>query len=436
MIRVISLLICLSCLGITAHALTPEKTAQYEKAKTLYETKNYMNAYSILLALYEDALDDIELNFYLGRSAYEIGEYSIALAAFERITFLDPENTYNQLELARTQYRINLLDEAKTNFEFLQKNPTLSESMQKTIQYYLDAIDKQQQRGFLYLSARGGYLYDSNVNFSASDDTYTLPAYGVFPSPGAVEDSAHEESVNLTHVYDLGQRGGTLIKNRFTLYNRSYMDQTDYNMLILTYIPALTIAHRSSVYELAGDFTHFYLGDKNYFYGYSFNPKWAYIHSPSWRHILSFNIGGKTYDTKNELDSDNYAAAAAVEYTPYTSRILRGEVITGRQIKRGGTRYDVSYREYGAKLLYTHQLFPRTLYHINAHLKERIYDDVDTYFMDHRTDRTGYTSLNIVQRWNNVLSLEGSASYTRNDSSLPLYDFDKLTLSLSVSGRF
>ena len=438
MITPLRIITCSLLLGVALYGqpLSGGEALSYEQAKKFYAEQSYEEAYALLSTLYLNALDNIELNFYLGRSAYEVKEYSAALAAFERVTFLDPNNLENQIELARTQYRLGLLDEAKTNFKTIRKMPDLSEGMKQTIDYYLESIAKQQQRSFLFLTARGGVLYDSNVNFGSSDATYTLPTYGTFPASSKHSDSAHEETAGLTHLYDIGERGGVIIRNRVSVYNRSYTDETDYNMMLLSYYPSLSVSTHNTLSELVGGMNRFYLGAKSFYTGYSINPKWSYFYTPSFRQILSCKVAQKNHFEFSDLDSHAVEFSTGWEYSPNSTNTMRTDVIASRQIKERGGRSDVSYHEYGAGFLYTYQLHPRMIFQFNANAKKRLYEDLDTYFLSHREDTTGYGSFNIVQRLNDVVSFQGTANYTHNNSTVSIYSYDKYTLSLSVSGRF
>jgi tetratricopeptide (TPR) repeat protein len=420
----------------THAALTTEETQHYTEAKTLYNGQSFNGAYEILSSLYLNALDDPQLNFYLGRSAYEVGEYSMALAAFERVKELDPSNIRNQLELAKTQYRVKLYDESKKQFEEVLKTPKLPDNVQKTVQYYLSNITKQQQRGVFFINARAGFLYDSNVNYSSSDDTYTLPDYGTFPNSDPISDSAHEENLNFTHLYDIGTLGGLIVRNDFNLYQRRYFDEHDYDLLLLSYYPALIWNTPHSLYELIAGVDRFTLGDKSYYTSFSVNPKWTYAYSPTLRHIVSFKGGSKHYFEMDTLDNHSAEIDLGLEYYPTSYSTLRIDVLGERQIKEGGSRIDVNYNQYGAALLYTHQIFPMSLVQLHAGFNQRDYEEYSTLFQSYRRDKTEYGSFNLIQRINNTVSAELVANYTHADSTLSVYDYDKYTLSLNLSGRF
>lgn len=426
-----------SVLVLNAHAaLSPEEVQRYNDAKMLYSSQSYSSSYEILSDIYLNALDDTQLNFYLGRSAYEVGEYPMALAAFERVKELDPNNIRNQLELAKTQYRVKLFDESKLQFEEVLKTPGLPENVQKSIEYYLSSIAKQQQRGFFFINARAGLFYDSNVNYGSSSDTYTLPGFGTFSATNPISDTAHEESLNFTHLYDIGNLGGLIVRNDFNLYQRRYFDEHDYDMFLLSYYPALIWNDHHSVYELIGGIDRFSLGGESYYTSYSINPKWTYTLSPTLRQIISLKGGTKRYFEFDELDSHIGEIDFGMEYYPSARSALRIDLAAERQIKDGGNRIDVNYDQYGATLLYTQQIFPMSIVQLHANLKEREYDEYSNLFQSYRTDTSWYGSFNFIQRINSTISAEIAASYTNTNSTQSVYEYDKYTLSFNLSGRF
>ena len=417
-------------------ALNSEETQHYTTAKTLYASQSFDKSYEILSNIYLDALDDPELNFYLGRSAYEVGEYPMALAAFERVKELDPSNIRNQLELAKTQYRVKLFDESKVLFEKVLKTPGLPENVKKTIEYYLSSIAKQQQRAFFFVNARTGLLYDSNVNYGSSNDTYTIPGLGTLNSTDPISDTAHEASLNFTHLYDIGNLGGLIVRNDINVYERSYFHENDYNMFLLSYYPALIWNDHHSVYELIGGVDRFSLADESYYTSYSINPKWTYALSPAVRQIVSLKGIARRYFEVDELNSHIGEIDLGIEYYPSSHSALRIDLTAERQVKDGGDRIDVNYDQYGAALLYTQQFSPMNIVQLHANIKQRDYDEYSNLFKSYRTDTTWYSSLNLIQRINSTFSAEIAASYTNANSTLAVYDYDKYTLSLNLSGRF
>lgn len=418
--------------------MAPDVTSRYLEAKEHYGSKSFGKSYEILSSIYMDALDNPELNFYLGRSAYETGEFPIAIAAFERVQALDPNNVRNQLELARTQYYLRLFPEAKEGFKKVLQNPGLPENVRLNVEYYLAAIAKEEQRSFVFVALKGGILYDSNVNYASIDSTYTLPFLGTYNSPKRISDIAHEETFSLVHLKDIGAKDGFIVRNQLNVYNRQYDKEDAYNLRVYSYNPALVYNTKGSSYELIGGVDRLFVGGKVFSMGYSLEPKWTYNYLPALRQTLSLKMNQKKYlqSDNSGLDSHGIEGSAGLEYYISGSSSLRGDMVLSSQVKNSGDRVDVDYNDIGANILYTKQLLPTTIVQANAAYKQRAYSDYSTLFQSYRNDESTSGYLNLIQRLNSAVSLEAMGSYSRTNSTISIYSHDKYTLSLGVSARF
>jgi hypothetical protein len=422
-------------------ALSEGQKESYDQAKKDFIAKEYSKAYAILSTIYFDALDDPKLNYYLGRSAYESGEFPMALAAFERVEILDPNNVRNQFELARTQFYLRLFPEAQDGFQKILQNPGLSDNLRSNVEYYLGALAKEDQRGFWYSTAKLAYMYDSNVKFASSSDTSTFYIAGspiTLTNEKAMNDTAYETSVGLTHLYDFGAKGGAMLRNQFSIYDRHYDTLQTYDLRLFSYNPALVYNSQRSVYELIGGIDRLTLGDHSYYTSYWLQPKWTYSYLPSLRQTFAIKTGKKYYFQQSDigLDSGNIDASGGVEYYPSPSSAIKADLLASLQRSTSNGRNDVDYKEYGPNLLYTNQIQPKTIIQVNGSLKKRIYDIHNDVFMSDRIDTTQSGTLTLIQRLNNAISLEVIGNYTSTHSTISIYSYDKYTLSMGVSARF
>ena len=67
--------------------------AQYSKALKAFKNKNYDKSFKEFNLLFQNNLDNILINYYLGRSAYELGKYEFAISAYDRILIQEPNNS-------------------------------------------------------------------------------------------------------------------------------------------------------------------------------------------------------------------------------------------------------------------------------------------------------------------------------------------------------
>ncbi|NPA59926.1 MAG: hypothetical protein GXO30_05620, partial [Epsilonproteobacteria bacterium] len=149
--KVLLLCICLATFVLASQQNVTLKS-QYTEAYKAYKAKNFSVSYDIFSKLYLTELSDAKLNFYLGRSAYETGHYSIALAAFERVEMLDGGNLRNKLEKARTYFMLKMYEDAENSFEEVLKNPNIPQNVRTNIEMYLSKVKGVQKKSFTYAS--------------------------------------------------------------------------------------------------------------------------------------------------------------------------------------------------------------------------------------------------------------------------------------------
>lgn len=208
------------------------------EAKGEFTKKDYFRSYQLFQSLQQKYPDDPELNFYIGRCAFELKDYEAASAAYDRILIKEPMNARVKLELARTYYEIDQLDESEKLFKEVRMDPRTPPKVQDTIKKFLIAIDQKRQKSFTNAFLMIGYNYDSNVNTGLSgDDVGTAYTSSIIPTPpqnaAAKEDYYMSTILGVTNMLDVGGRGGWFIKSSLIGYMQNYREETQYNMGLL-----------------------------------------------------------------------------------------------------------------------------------------------------------------------------------------------------------
>ena len=90
--------------------------ASYEVAKSFFDSKNYKVSYEIFTALFKNNLDNKQINFYLGRSAFKLKKYDEAYSAYERILIKYPNENRAKLEIARIDFDQKRYQSSKNYF--------------------------------------------------------------------------------------------------------------------------------------------------------------------------------------------------------------------------------------------------------------------------------------------------------------------------------
>ncbi len=158
-------------IGLLCLPLTVEANATSELSD-LIEQGKYKQAYQLSLRHLADLEGDPAFDLQYGIAAIDSGEISEGVFALERVRFLEPQNALATLELARGYYLLEQFEKAKLLFEQVRKlNPPIE--VQVRIQKFLALMDKKTTvpptkfNSFVELWAG----YDSNINSGPGGQT-------------------------------------------------------------------------------------------------------------------------------------------------------------------------------------------------------------------------------------------------------------------------
>jgi tetratricopeptide (TPR) repeat protein len=154
--------------------------------------------------------DDIVLNFRWAKAQLARGEVRGASATLERVLVLDPDLAPVRLYYAIVLYRLDSLDEARSQFDrLLQMN--ISPEVERNIRQYISEIERRRKRLSQSLTMTLGSQIDSNRNAAPNDKIQLLTG-----TPTAITSSADKPNNDIAYVgalrydvsYDLGYQEG------------------------------------------------------------------------------------------------------------------------------------------------------------------------------------------------------------------------------------
>jgi hypothetical protein len=410
---------------------------EYQEALEAYKQNNFALSYEKFSKLYISNLSDIKMQFYLGRSAYETGHYEIALAAFERVEMLEPSNLRNKLEMGRTYFMLKMYEDAQTLFKEVLQNPNLPQNVRTNIEIYLSKVTKVQEKSFTYATLNLDWVYDSNVNYGSLEDAYAT-TIGTLLATKERSDRAMQLYGDITNIYDLGEKNGFAIKNRFTGFIKDYFEENDYNIQYISYTPSVIYAQTHTMFEFAGSIDSLSIATKNYLESFSLMPKIEFAHTTTLRSITYAKYQRKSFQQKTEIDLDanHYELSYALQKILSPRSYVQGNIIAIKEKKLHGERIDVDYTEYRANLAYANQLTATYATNLFAEYKQRSYDDFSTLFDSTRRDNTGSFMADINARILPSLRMHLKGMYTRVDSNQERFSYEKYTLSLGLNKTF
>ena len=415
--------------------------SQYNQAIKSYKAKDFKSSYEILSKLYLSKLSDAKLNFYLGRSAYETGNYEVALAAFERVEMLDSGNLRNKLEMARTYFMLKMFEEAELAFKEVLDNPNIPQNVRTNIELYLSKVTKVQEKSFTYATLNVDWMYDSNVNYGSLDSEYNVNMGGnpiILPAEDKRSDSAIQVYADIVNIYDIGSKNGFAIKNNLKVYLKDYQDLDAFDVQYVAYTPSILYKQTKYLAELVVGFDTLKIGSTRYLNTVFITPRAEYSHSNTLRSIAHFKYQKKDFsgETQKDLNSNHYELAYSLQNILSPRSYIQGNLTGIVERKKQGLRDDVDYNEYRLNVVYVNQL--TTIYgtELFGEYRKRDYSEYSTLFGSTRTDNGGNVAATINAKILETLRFHLKGTYNIVESNQARYAYEKYTVTLGINKTF
>lgn len=429
--------------------VTEEKTQkildQYRNALILYKENKFQESYDELNKLFESNLDDVNINFYLGRTAFELGKYDEAIIAYERVLFTKPDNVRAKLELGRAFYMSKQFESAKKYFIEVKQDPETPDDIKQTLDKFLVAIDEYKQQnstvkkhildGFVLV----GLSYDSNVQNTADNhvDRFTGLSY----IEEKIKDWAHQEVVVVKHKYSFDEK--TAIKNDFLIYSKLYSDDkvTDENVQFISYTPAYSVLLNSgALIDYAVFIDRLWVESDTYMHSYGFFPQLSYPIRNNMLFESSLKLQKKKYTQQVDKTKDSLVKEISFGtkylYDPNSLYGVKLILSTERETNdESSLRIDINKN--------TYELQTNAMYAINKKLtlnpllsyKSIHYKDVNRFNVK-QEDKEYKVGILSTYTYSPKWLFQVGGDYTKVNSNLQVYEYDKHTLTFNVIRPF
>lgn len=409
---------------------TKQITEKYTKALTLYKQKKYQESYELFNSLFENNLDNVNINFYLGRSAFELKKYHDSIIAFERILFSNPESTRTKLELGRAFFMSKQYNESKKYFNEVLQDDKLPAEVRVTINKFLAVIDNAKKKNFLNGVILVGLNYDSNIN-NQSDTYQNTGASGL-------TDWAHQEVLILNHKYILNDK--STIKNDFMLFSKSMKDRTnkEKDVQLFSYTPSYSINYGNGLTLDYGIFADsLWLGGSTSIKSFGILPKYTYAKDKN----MIFT-GQVKYQKKNNVDktkdSKYFEVTNSVKYIYNTKVTLGSSFIYAKEAEEDVSRDDINKDSYNFKVNSTYLLNPKFSLASTFSYKYSKYKDIqqatnpNTYRVDDEYKLNLVGTYIYSPKW----LFQINTDYTKNDSTYSQNIYKKHTFTFNIIRPF
>ncbi|MDB2405382.1 hypothetical protein N9W00_00410 [Arcobacteraceae bacterium] len=406
------------------------------KAKALFMDEKYQASIDILEKILEDDISNININFYIGRSYFELKKYERALVYFERITIINENHLRTYLEIAHTYMKLGLNEAALTNFKFIMKSAA-PYYIKENVENYIRFIENKKEKHLFRTIVIAGVAHDNNIDNVTDTTTYSTPNWkDLTVLDKQLSDQNFILGVTGIHNYKIDDKFN--LENIINFTSQSFFKYTEKNLFILDY----------KLYLLQK------MNKNNLYYG--FNYANINLDSTGYLDIVALDFG-----YQKQLDK-NYGLYSSLEYITKTYSQITNEKLDSNVIQLNiGTNYNTL--EYGKfKLTYSNirenldiqntttsdkignQFVLSNIYKKSnklsliaaaTYLNTKENDD-DSIFEVKRVDTfysLGYTlSYNLKRN----LNLSTTFKYIQNNSNIDIYSYDKQTIDFFIRKSF
>jgi tetratricopeptide (TPR) repeat protein len=429
-----------------------EQEKRIQEAGALVKAGKPGEAYILLEPMEFERSGEVRFDYLLGISALDSGKADKATIAFERVMAVDPNFAGARLDMARAYYQLGDLPRAKTEFEeVLKQNPP--EIARATIQKYLAAIDAQMHAKDNHVT---GYLeamvgHDTNVNSSTSQALVPVPALGNVPI------SLGSASLKTADDY-LGVNGGINVLHPVSqtvalfagadVRQRGNMTQTSFNTTTLNGSVGgiFTLGQQDSL-KLGLVDGSYALGSAHYFDNMGLNGEWRHAFSAAnqmsvfaqqmnYRFVDSISIDGTPpANMTNQNFDQEMLGANWIHVMKDGKSSVFGSLFLGQE-QDTNSRPDGGKNFNGFRVGGQDALNDKTELFANVGWNDGTYTKQDAAFLTTRHDTLTDATIGTNWHWDKLWTLRPQVAWSRNQSNISIYGFDRVDTSVTLRRDF
>ena len=392
---------------------------------TLYQKKkDYNRAVTEFEAVPEGDPSHVLALYHAGTGYFMLGQYGKALDFLVRSAALSPSIKPNAYFYAGIcHYQLSEMDQALSKFDETAATADTESMRADARRWAADIRARQGREKPLRLYARAGYLYDDNVQLAPLDsDTFT----------GQGDQAA---VLFFSGQYALPVRDRLDIGVGYSHYQTSYRDFDDYN-LTGGIGEIFTRYHLSSVtLGLAYAPTYYWVDDDSYLMQHQIRPEVRWRLTEADDALLSYGYSRNNYFTDQRRDGHTNEISMTLFHGV---KLFDGYLYCGgRYDDNSASHPDEYFTEMTGRAGVNTGVFEKVRVDVGGEYNDKNYDNRDSVYLVTREDsRYG---LSVLVSWNPLVDWLGVATeytYSRNNSNIEDYDYDRSTTAMYITADF
>ena len=417
--------------------------AMEEAAKRL-GAGDAQGAYAVLKPEERGLAGNPDYDYMLGLSAVDSGRPAEAVAAFERVLAVKPDHLQARAELGRAYIAMNEPEAARRELAAVSSQDVPAD-VRSTIDRYVTALDTGLSGGGTEIrhnvTLKAGY--DSNVNNSTSDSRILIPAFAGlgFATLGAGATSEDDYFGELSGRSSL-THGLSIDQQLLIDLNASYRANGDLDQFNQALAGAnVGFSQRTpdhGTFAITAQLQSYWVDDEAYRYTYGGLGQWSYRTRGNTDLAVYLQYAKLNYPNNSVQNANRYTAGATIgqplagKSEPY----VYAGAYAGYEKLTDSAFDHLTYGFGGLRAGGEMTLMPKLRGYAVAAVEISEYKEPDPLFLEERSVVRADATAGLRYALGNDLTLGGEVSYTRSDSNIVLYEYDRVVASVSLSLDF
>ncbi len=422
-------------LSFSAYAVADDILQQ---AEALIAQHKATEAVQLLEPLEDERAGDPAYDYVLGAAYLDANQPTLAVFAFERCLAAEPKNGPCRVQIARTHLVMGETANARTELDIIQSyNPP--PAVQTLVDQYLGAIASQAARAKRQINAfvQIGMGTDTNINSATDQKQIALPAFNnvlftVAPNSQKQHGTLLNGIASGTYLYQLTPAFTAIAEGSAQVHNYQNHDDYSYQTIDVSGGGAFQQGMHQLMAKL--QLQKMWLSGNSYRDVAGLLGQYQYRLMNSGQFALYSQFSQIRFDEQASRDANRitaglaYSQALATTYSP----VFYGSLYNGQERTKDSAFDAYSQDFYGLRI--GGALSVNEKLKLNAALssEKRKFKAVYAPFAVARDDNEYALTVGASWRLSADTSLQPNYTFTKNNSNIPLTDYDRHVVSLDL----
>jgi len=419
-----------------ANGIEVRKSIEYQTALKAFRANDFQKSFKLFGDLDTQYSGDEYVDFYYGRSAFELKKYEFAYSAFDRVLITNDKNHRARLELARTLFLMKAYKQAKAEFEKVLLAPIPS-TVRVQINKFIDAIEEKQSGYILNKIAIFGFGWSDNTENTANDYLYN----NQLQSKSKRKDTNFRAIAVLNLITPFKKNNNITSESIAVLFLQKQKSIKSSDLFVASLSSGIGYTDKNYKHLASLTYDSIWVGNKRSmnFYGVSYNLK---------RKIKKTNLFSLDFKIKKKnmvqsvdraKDSRIYELGLSYAMALKKDKVTLSTNLT-QEKKDSGTRPDVSKITNKYKISYDKKLFEKYTTVLDYQYQQDKYKDMYGFsnipLSKHRKDTTHTITLKVSRKIDKKRTIGLELSHIKNDSNHDAYAYNKQNVLVNYTILF